>query len=414
MNGVQLATTSTLLFFASIGDARGAKKIFLIGVFVFTLATIGAAFAPTFDVLVAMRVVQGLGGSAILVTINALNRALYSTEQLGRSIALNAIFVAVGTAGGPTIGGIVLSFAPWPWIFALNVPLGIIAFSLGIRYLPNVAATGTPLDYRSGALAIAAFGGIFYAIDALPRHIAPAQSYTAAVIGVAAMAAFIVRQLRLTNPMLAVELFRVPIFSISIVASMMTYTAQGLAYVSLPFFFQNVLGKTPLESGLLLSAWPLTALIVAIRMGPISDRYPAPILCTIGILTMGAGLLCFALLPATPPLAAIVACAAICGAGFATFQTPNNRAIIATAPPEKTGRAAGVMTTARLSGQTLGATLVAIIFAIVGSAAAARYVPERSVIEAALITACACMAIAALCSSIRLGSSARAVGIPHA
>jgi DHA2 family multidrug resistance protein-like MFS transporter len=228
------------------------------------------------------------------------------------------------------------------------------------------------------------------------------------------MAAFIVRQLRLTNPMLAVELFRVPIFSISIVASMMTYTAQGLAYVSLPFFFQNVLGKTPLESGLLLSAWPLTALIVAIRMGPISDRYPAPILCTIGILTMGAGLLCFALLPATPPLAAIVACAAICGAGFATFQTPNNRAIIATAPPEKTGRAAGVMTTARLSGQTLGATLVAIIFAIVGSAAAARYVPERSVIEAALITACACMAIAALCSSIRLGSSARAVGIPHA
>jgi DHA2 family multidrug resistance protein-like MFS transporter len=205
--------------------------------------------------------------------------------------------------------------------------------------------------------------------------------------------------------MLAVELFRVPIFSISVLASTLTYTAQGIAYVSLPFFFQSVLGKTPLQSGLLLSAWPLTALIVAVRIGPLSDRYPAPLLCTIGIVVMGLGLGAFALLPALPATAAIVACAAVCGAGFATFQTPNNRAIIATAPPEKTGRAAGVMSTARLGGQTLGATLVAIIFALVGSEVATRYVPGRGVIEAGLVTAVACMLLAALLSSIRLRTS---------
>ncbi len=302
-----------------------------------------------------MRVIQGLGGAALLVTTNSLNRALFSTADLGRSVAMNSIFVAAGTAGGPTIGGLILAFAPWPWIFALNVPLGILALILGWRNLPDIPATGAKLDYGSAALAALGFGAIFYALDGIAGRQPALESAAFAIAGVVAMLLFIRRQLRLTHPMLAVELFRVPIFSISVLASTATYTAQGIAYVSLPFFFQDVLGKTPLQSGLLLSSWPIMALIVAIRMGPLSDRHSAPLLCTIGILVMGAGLMGFALLPAMPATLAIVACAALGGAGFATFQTPNNRAIITTAPPEKTGRAAGVMTTARLSGQTLGA-----------------------------------------------------------
>jgi DHA2 family multidrug resistance protein-like MFS transporter len=402
VNGVQLATTATLLFFASIGDARGAKRVYLIGLSVFTLANIGAALSPTFGFLIAMRVVQGLGGAALLVTTNAINRALFSHAELGRSVAMNSIFVAVGTAGGPTVGGIILAFLPWPWIFALNVPLGIFAVILGLRYLPDVPATGHPLDYRSAILAALGFGGIFLTLDALARGSSVFETAAIAVIGAVAMTTFIRRQLHLTTPMLAVDLFRVPIFSVSVVASSATYAAQGLAYVSLPFFFQNVLGKSPLQSGLLLSAWPLTALIVALRMGRLSDRYPAPLLCMIGIVIMGFGLACFALLPAVPASIAIVVCAAICGAGFATFQTPNNRAIIATAPPEKTGRAAGVMTTARLTGQTLGATLVAIIFEIAEAQSGAHVLPARGVIEATLVTAFGCMVLAAVLSSIRL------------
>jgi DHA2 family multidrug resistance protein-like MFS transporter len=402
VNGVQLATTATLLFFASVGDARGAKRVYLIGLSVFTLANVGAALSPTFGFLVAMRVIQGLGGSALLVTTNALNRALFSHAELGRSVAMNSIFVAVGTAAGPTVGGLILAFLPWPWIFALNVPLGIFAIVLGVRYLPEVPATGHPLDFRSAIQAALGFGGIFLTLDALARRVPALLTLGIAAIGVGAMTLFIRRQLRLSIPMMAVDLFRVPIFSVSVVASSATYAAQGLAYVSLPFFFQNVLGKSPLQSGLLLSAWPLTALIVALQMGRLSDRHAAPLLCMIGIVIMGFGLACFALLPAVPASLAIVACAAICGAGFATFQTPNNRAIIATAPPEKTGRAAGVMTTARVSGQTLGATLVAIIFEIAEAHTGAHALPARGVIEATLLTAFGCMVLAAILSSIRL------------
>jgi DHA2 family multidrug resistance protein-like MFS transporter len=408
VNGVQLAMTSTLLFFAAAGDARGAKRLYLAGLGVFTLATIGAAFAPSFGFLVAMRIVQGLGGSALLVTTNALNRALFPKEELGRSVAVNSIFVAVGTAGGPTIGGIILSFLPWPWIFALNVPLGIFAFVMGWKFLPNVPGSGQPLDFRSAALAAAAFGGIFFSLDAVARRMGPLEIGVAATIGIVAMAVFIRRQLHLVHPMLAVELFRVPIFRVSIVASSMVYCAQGIAYVSLPFFFQNVLGKTPLQSGLLLSAWPFAALLIALRMGRLSDRYPAPLLCMLGVVVMGTGLLAYALLPAIPATLAVVGCALVCGAGFATFQTPNNRSIIATAPPEKTSRAAGVMTTARLTGQTLGAVFVAMVFEIASSGVTSRTAPVHSVIQIALVGACICMAIAAVFSSIRLGATARA------
>ncbi len=403
VNGTQLATTATLLFFAALGDARGAKRLYLSGVLVFTIATLGCALSRSFEMLVFMRVLQGLGGSALIVTTNSLTRALYPPQQIGRSVAINSMFVAVGTAAGPTLGGVILSFAPWPWIFALNIPLAIVSLLLGLRYLPELPASGAAIDWVSGVLAALGFGTIIYALDGIARQMPALQAVGIAAIGVAAMVAFVRRQHGLAHPMLAVDLFRVPIFTVAVVASAATYTAQGLAYVSLPFFFQSVLGHSPFVAGMLLSAWPAMALIVATRMGPLSDRYSASVLCTVGIVTMGVGLALFALLPAAPATWTIVVCAAIAGAGFATFQTPNNRAIIATAPPHQTGRAAGVMSAARLTGQTSGAALVAIVFELAATAAGGSAVPARGAIEAALLTACGFIVFAAILSMIRLG-----------
>ena len=301
VNGVQLAIVATLLFFGSVGDSRGAKRVYLSGMLAFTLATLGCALSQSYGMLITMRVISGIGAAAVIVTANALNRAVFPKEMLGRSVAVNSIFVAVATAAGPTVGGLILAFLPWPWIFALNVPLGLIGFFVGLRALPDIPASHAPIDYRSGLLAAVGFGTSVYALDGIARSMPPLQIGAWAALAVITMTLFIHRQLRLEAPMLAVNLFRVPIFSVSVLASSLTYAAQGLAYVSLPFFFQTVLGKTPLQSGLLLSAWAITALIVAIRMGPISDRHSASLLCTIGILIMGAGLLSFALLPAIPP-----------------------------------------------------------------------------------------------------------------
>ena len=222
------------------------------------------------------------------------------------------------------------------------------------------------------------------------------------------LTAFVARQLRIPHPLLAVDLFADRVFTVAALASAATYAAQGLSYVALPFFFQSVLGRTPLATGLLLSAWPITTLLVAARMGRISDRYPAPLLCTLGIVVMGCGLAGFALLPPLPPSWAIVICAAIAGAGFATFQTPNNRAMIGAAPPEKTGRASGIMSLTRYVGQTSGAVLAAVVFGLSRSTATAPGVLGRGAIEVALLCACGMIAFAAAASAFRMRPAAQA------
>lgn len=406
VNAAQLATTTTLLFLASLGDARGAKRLYLTGGALYTLSALGCALAPNFGFLIAMRVLQGLGGSALIVTTQTLNRALFPATQLGRAIAMSAMFVAFGTAAGPTLGGLVLSVAGWQWIFVISIPLGVAAFLLGLRSLPNIPGTHAPLDVLSAVLSAAGFGGLIYALDGLSRHTPVAITLTVTAASLAILALFIRRQLRLVHPMLAVELFGDRVFTVAVIASMATYVAQMLAYVALPFYFVTVLGDTPLVAGMLMSAWPLTTLIVAWRMGHLSDRYSASLLCTIGITVMGIGIALFALLPDAPPAWAVVLCAAIAGAGFGTFQTPNNRAMIAIAPPEKTGRASGVMGITRLSGQTAGAAFVAIIFELAGASGEPGHQLGRGAIVAALFTACGLMAFAALVSALRMRSRA--------
>ncbi len=405
VNGFQLAITATLLFFAALGDARGAKRTYLSGLAVYIVATVGCALAPTFGFLVAMRVLQGLSGSAVIVNTNALTRSLFPREMLGRSVANNAMFVAVGSAAGPTVGGLILSFAHWQWLFTMTIPLALLSLGLGLRYLPDLPGSGAKIDYLSGVQAAVGLGSIIYAVDGFARHMPTGEALGIAGLGIVMMVLFVRRQTGLTHPLMAVELFRAPIFTVAIVAAAATYAAQGLAYVTLPFYFQSVLGHTPLVSGLMLSAWPVLALLVATRMGPLSDRYSASFLCTVGIAVMGLGIGLYALLPAVPMMWMIVACAGIAGAGFGMFQTPNNRAILASAPPGHMSRTSGIVSVARLTGQTSGAAMVALIFELAGGIGGAHGVPARSVIQIALLTACGFMALAALMSVIRWGNS---------
>lgn len=402
-NGYLLAVTSSLLLLASLGDARGAKRLYLSGLVLFTVASLGCGLSHSFAMLVTMRILQGFGNSAMIVTTQALNRSMFPPAELGRAISMNSIAVAIGASAGPTLGGLILAVAPWEWLFLVNVPLGVLAIVFGIRYLPRVAGTGGSLDVTSAALAAIGFAGIIYVVDGVAHRMGAVESLVLGVLAVAAIALFVRRQLHLEHPLLAVELFRERVFSIAVVASTATYLAQGVALVTLPFFFQTVLGRTPLESGLLLLAWPLAALLVAVRIGRLSDRYPATLLCTFGMGILGTGLVLFSLLPEQPATAAIVFCAAVCGGGFATFQTPNIHAMLAGVPVTKTGRATGITSVARLSGQTTGAAVVATVFALFGASLHGQAgVPGRTAIEVTLRLACGFIVVAIAMSFLRL------------
>ena len=207
--------------------------------------------------------------------------------------------------------------------------------------------------------------------------------------------------------MIALDLFRIPAFSFAGATSFGTFTAQGLAFVVLPFFFQETLGKSPLDSGLLLTSWPLALAAVAPFAGRLSDRVPVGIMATLGLAVFAVGLGSYAMLGAHPSATEIVLHGIVCGLGFGFFQSPNNRELMGSAPREKSASAAGLLAAIRVGGQTLGTAFVAIVFGIVGAAfagAASRDVVAHAA-PAVLWLACGCAALATLASGLRLRGS---------
>ncbi|GAC1534217.1 MAG: MFS transporter [Candidatus Velthaea sp.] len=415
VNGFQLAVTMSLLAFASLGDSRGTSFVYRAGIIVFTIGSLLCAISTSLNALIASRVLQGLGASALMAIGPALYRQIFPSAELGKALGLSGVIVATSAAAGPTIGGTILHFAGWQWLFAVNVPLGIFDALFSLRALPNERGTSNRIDLPSIGLSGVAFGATIYGIDGFARHQAWPPIALEVLTGVLAGIVFVRRQGRLAKPMLAIDLFHNPAFSFASVTATATYVAQGLAYVSLPFFFQAALGRTPFESGLLLTSWPLAVALVAPLAGRLSDRYPAGILATIGLGVMAIGLALYATLPLHPSTLDIIVRGAVCGLGFGFFQSPNNRELMGTAPREKISSASGILASVRLSGQTIGAALVAIVFATLAAATVGNQA-AGIVLTAMPITlwiACACAALATIASGLRLSAAPNAALKPR-
>ena len=170
--------------------------------------------------------------------------------------------------------------------------------------------------------------------------------------------------------MLPVDLFRRPLFALSAATAVCSFAVQGLAFVTLPFYFEDVLLRSQVETGFFLTPWPLVVAIMAPIGGRLSDRFSAGVLGGLGLVPLGLGMLLLSTLPASPSIANIVWRMVICGIGFGLFQTPNMKALMSSAPPHRSGSASGIVATARLTGQTTGAALAAFCFALAGHSGA--------------------------------------------
>ncbi|MHB8667094.1 MAG: MFS transporter [Burkholderiales bacterium] len=400
VNAYQLVITILMLPLASLGEVVGYRRVYRVGLVVFTLASLGCALSDSLIMLSAARVVQGIGAAAMLSVNSALVRFIYPSRLLGRGIGVNALVVAVSAAVGPTVAAGILSVASWPWLFAVNVPIGI-ATMAAARMLPRTPRSGRRFDLYSALLNALFFGLLIIAIDSVGHggHLlyAGLAFVGAALSGVA----LVMRQLPQASPLLPVDLLRIPMFSLSIATSVCSFAAQMLAYVSMPFYLQDTLARSDVATGLLMTPWPLATAVLAPIAGRLADRHSAGILGALGLVVFAAGLWLLALLPAAPSDADIIWRMALCGAGFGLFQSPNNRAIITSAPRERSGGASGMLGTARLLGQTVGAALVALMFSLVGGARATVW---------ALGLAAGIALLAAAVSSTRRIDSPRAEG----
>jgi DHA2 family multidrug resistance protein-like MFS transporter len=364
VNASQIALMVTLLPIAALADIVGYRHVYRAGLALFTLASLGCVLAPSLTWLIAARTLQGLGGAALMSVQPALVRAIYPRSMLGRGLGFNTTVVATSLAAGPSLGAAVLTLWSWPALFAVYIPLGIVSFFLSERFLPRTSHDHRPFDILSAIMSGVTFGLLIFGIDGIAHgHTLPtvlAELGGAIVMGVL----FAWRQTRLHHPMMPIDVFKRPIFTLSITTGSCTFTAQGLAFVSLPFFFHTVLDKTATETGVLLTAWPLAIASMAPLAGRLSDRYHAGVLGAVGLTCMTAGLLLTAMLPANPSAPDIMWRLVLCGAGFGIFSAPNNRLMMSAVPRERSGSAGGIIATARTLGQTLGAALVALMFGL--------------------------------------------------
>ena len=363
VNGYQLAITISLLPLAALGDIIGYRRVYLAGLALFTLASLFCALSHTLLLLTLARILQGFGAAGIMSVNAALVRFTYPRNQLGHGIGINALVVAVAAAVGPTLAAGILSVGTWPWLFAINIPIGIAAVMVGRRALPHTLRAPHSFDWRGAILSALTFGLGIAAIDSAGHGEAPYLFLSE--FAVAATACFILvrRELHAVSPMLPVDLLRIPIFALSVCTSVASFCAQMLAFVALPFYLQDRFGYSAVQIGLLITPWPIAVGFAAPIAGRLAERHPAGLLGGVGLLVFAGGLAALALLPVHPSLPDIVWRMALAGAGFGLFQSPNNRTMIAAAPRERSGGASGMLGTARLLGQTIGAALVAMLLA---------------------------------------------------
>jgi DHA2 family multidrug resistance protein-like MFS transporter len=364
VNAYQLAVTISLLPLASIGDIYGYRRVYVCGLVVFTLASLACSQSDSLATLTIARIIQGFGAAGIMSVNGALIRVIYPRVWLGRGVGINATIGSVSSAVGPSVASAILAVAHWPWLFAVNVPIGIFAILVAVKALPKVQRLDRRFDVLSAGLSALTFGLLISGIDGL----AHGEHVVTVLIELSASAVMgfllVTRQLSQPAPLLPVDLMRIPLFALSVTTSVAAFAAQGMAYVSLPFLFENTLGHSQVETGLLLTPWPLTVALIATATGRLSDRYPAGVLSSIGLAVLALGLMLVALLPSDPSIPNIIWRTAVCGLGFGFFNTPNNRAILTSAPLSRSGGASGMQATSRLLGQTTGAALVALVFGL--------------------------------------------------
>lgn len=363
----QLIITMLLLPLSSLGDMYSYRKVYLTGIAVFTLSSGLCALSGSFAMLLAARALQGLGAACVMSVNIALTRLIYPREILGRGLALNAMVIAIATAAGPTVAGFMLSFTTWHWLFLINIPFGCAAFIIGYRLLPqnHIKRENRRFDWGSALQNMLFLGLLFYGLNNFAEkgdiHITLALLAGAAIVGF-----FYIRgQARRRDPLLPVDLLKIRLYALSISTSVCSFIAQNLVSISLPFLFLSVYKFSEISTGLLMTPWPLATMVVSPFAARFAERHNPGIIAACGMAVYASGVLCLLFTPGGDISEwDIVWRVLLCGIGYGLFQTPNNIVMVMATPVSRTGAAGGMQSTARLVGQTLGATLVTVIFGL--------------------------------------------------
>jgi len=365
----QSALVMALLPCAALGESFGYRRVFTVGVALFVGASMLCALSPSLPWLVAARFIQGLGGAAVMALGVALLRTVVPHRRLGAAISWNALAVALSSAAGPAIGAAILSGASWPWLFAVNLPLGVLVL-FASRALPHIRGTARRLDMLSVALNAGSFASFVIGAEVLPTR--PALAVALIAAAAIALTTLIRRERPKEAPLIPLDLLSASSFRISVTASVLCFTGVAAGLVALPFYLQHGLGQSVWMTGLYMTPWPLTVAVAAPLAARLASHVSTAWLCAAGGVCLAFGLAAAALWPLQESLLPLALLTMLCGLGFGLFQVPNNQNMFLAAPRERSGAAGGMQGTARLAGQTAGAIVMTLLFSLESVDAAPR------------------------------------------
>ncbi len=429
-----IVIAGVLLTIGRLADMVGRKTLWVAGLIIFTLGSAICGAAPALLVLIIARAFQGLGGALIMSVSPAMLTSAFPAEERGRALGMNAVFVALGTSIGPTLGGLITANFSWRWIFYVNVPFGIIGVTASLLVLRKRHTRMSGRFDPIGAFLLAV------GLIALTLGLSFGQEWgwsswaliSTLVISALAFILLVIAEQRVGDPIIDFSLLRNRVFVSANVSLIMSFLALFAVSFMLPFYLEELRGFSVIESGLLLSPLPLTIALIAPFSGALADRIGTRWLAAAGLSIACIGLLLISQLNAQSSVGDIIWRLVVTGLGQALFQSPNNSALLGSAPRNRQGVASGFLATGRVMGQSVSVALAGAIFTSLGGALAGALLasglrpPNRAPILALQQTftsafhttfiVCACIAALGVFTSLVRGKEEvkRRVGVVHA
>jgi len=358
-----LASVISLVPFGRLGDIYGRKRVFTWGISIFTIASFISAFSVSASMLIFSRIIQGIGSAMIFATGIAILISVFPVSQRGRVLGVNVAAVYIGLSIGPFLGGFLTQYFTWRSIFVFTIPLGFIIIGLVLLRLKGewAEAKNEKFDMPGSIIYAASLVALMYGISVLPKQI----SILIIVLGVGGIFAFVKWEMKVTNPVFNLTLFKVNrVFAFSNLAALINYSATFAVAFLLSLYLQHIRGLSAQNAGLILISQPVVQAIFSPFAGRLSDRIEPRIVASTGMVLTTIGLFLFIFLNEYSTLEMIIARLIMLGFGFALFSSPNTNAIMSSVEKKFYGLASGSVGTMRLMGMMISMGIATLIFAI--------------------------------------------------
>jgi EmrB/QacA subfamily drug resistance transporter len=363
--GYLLGLTALMLSVGRLADIRGKKQLYTTGFVVFTIGSVLCGLSPTIYALIGFRVVQSIGAAMILALGSAIVTESFPPEERGRALGISGTAVSLGIVIGPTLGGLLIDAFSWRWIFFVNLPVGIIGTLMAIRYIPAIKPRGGQRFDIWGSLTLVA--GLLCLLLALTwgQNIGFTDGRIVLLFmgSLLFLIVFLFIESHINDPIIDLSIFRSEKFSVGLVTGFITFFVIAGIILLMPFYLENVLGYDTRQVGLMLAIVPIAMGVIAPIAGSISDRVGTRPITVVGLLILLLGYVGLSSLSLETTAWQYILLFFPIGLGMGIFQSPNNSAIMGSAPQERLGVVSGMLAITRTMGQTMGIALLGALWA---------------------------------------------------